>query len=52
MGSERSCFAEPKFTSAIQENYDGDILHSVNYSAADQWRGRAGIVVGTANTGE
>ena len=35
----------------VQENYRGDILHSVDYSAADKWRGKRGIVVGTANTG-
>ena len=35
----------------VQENYRGDILHSVDYSAADKWCGKRGIVVGTANTG-
>ena len=46
-------FGEPKFTSTVvQEHYEGDVLHSVDYSSADQWRGKAGIVVGTANTGE
>lgn len=33
-----------------QDSYKGQTLHSVNFKSARAWKGRAGVVVGTANT--
>jgi hypothetical protein len=33
-----------------KENYRGTVMHSVSYKNARDWRGKIGIVVGTANT--
>ncbi|KAK5033316.1 hypothetical protein LTS07_003618 [Exophiala sideris] len=33
-----------------QEDFQGTVLHSVDYKSAEPWRGKAGIVIGTANT--
>lgn len=33
-----------------QEEFQGIILHSADYKSADSWQGKAGIVIGTANT--
>lgn len=40
--------AMPKW--AGRENFKGIIQHSVEYTSAKAWRGKRGIVVGTANT--
>ncbi|KIW36784.1 uncharacterized protein PV06_11070 [Exophiala oligosperma] len=34
-----------------KELFRGQSLHSVDYISADNWKGKVGIVVGTANTG-
>lgn len=34
-----------------QELYKGEIMHSISYKSAHKWRGKTGIVVGSANTG-
>lgn len=31
-------------------DYQGTILHSADYRSADFWKGKAGVVIGTANT--
>jgi hypothetical protein len=36
----------------IKDIYKGDILHSSEFHNAAPWRGKRGIVVGTANTGK
>ncbi|KAI1614844.1 hypothetical protein EDD36DRAFT_166345 [Exophiala viscosa] len=33
-----------------QEDFQGTVLHSVDYKSAEPWQGKAGIVIGTANT--
>ncbi|KAK5192411.1 hypothetical protein LTR99_010461 [Exophiala xenobiotica] len=33
-----------------REDFQGTILHSAEYKSAEAWRGKAGVVVGTANT--
>ncbi|RVX68377.1 hypothetical protein B0A52_07377 [Exophiala mesophila] len=33
-----------------RKEFHGEVLHSVDYRSADQWRGKSTIVVGTANT--
>ncbi|KAA8646787.1 hypothetical protein EYZ11_011409 [Aspergillus tanneri] len=33
-----------------QEDFQGEVLHSVDYRSADSWKGQKAIVVGTANT--
>ncbi|KKY17949.1 putative flavin-containing monooxygenase [Diplodia seriata] len=33
-----------------RDAFKGEVLHSVAYRAADAWRGKRGVVVGTANT--
>lgn len=33
-----------------REYFQGQVLHSVDYHSADSWKGKKGIVVGTANT--
>ncbi|GME33657.1 Aromatic-ring hydroxylase-like protein [Neofusicoccum parvum] len=30
--------------------FRGEVLHSVNYTSADAWAGKRGVIVGTANT--
>ena len=34
-----------------QSSYKGLILHSVNYKNSSEWKGKHGVVIGTANTG-
>lgn len=34
-----------------QELYKGEIMHSFYYKSAHAWKGKTGIVVGSANTG-
>jgi cation diffusion facilitator CzcD-associated flavoprotein CzcO len=36
----------------VQKSFRGEVLHSVDYKSATRWNGKAGIVVGSANTGE
>lgn len=36
----------------MQENFKGTILHSADYTSASEWKGKHGVVVGTANTGK
>lgn len=33
-----------------REDFQGTVLHSAEYKSAEPWRGKAGVVVGTANT--
>ncbi len=33
-----------------RENFQGTVLHSADYKSAEPWRGKSGIVIGTANT--
>lgn len=33
-----------------RDEFQGTVLHSVDYKSAEPWRGKRGIVVGTANT--
>jgi hypothetical protein len=34
-----------------QENFQGVAMHSNDYTTPSQWKGKHGIIVGTANTG-
>ncbi|EHY59245.1 hypothetical protein HRR83_001485 [Exophiala dermatitidis] len=34
-----------------RDNYQGIVMHSADYRSADKWKGKSGVVVGTANTG-
>jgi cation diffusion facilitator CzcD-associated flavoprotein CzcO len=36
----------------IQALFQGTVLHSGEYDCPDEWQGKKGIVVGTANTGK
>ncbi|KAH8817494.1 flavin-containing monooxygenase [Xylogone sp. PMI_703] len=33
-----------------RETYRGEVLHSIDYKSSHQWKGKAGIIVGSANT--
>lgn len=33
-----------------REDFQGTVLHSADYQSADPWNGKAGIIIGTANT--
>ncbi|KIW99796.1 uncharacterized protein Z518_10724 [Rhinocladiella mackenziei CBS 650.93] len=33
-----------------REEFQGTVLHSADYKSADPWRGKSGIIIGTANT--
>lgn len=33
-----------------RDDYQGTVLHSAEYQSAEPWRGKAGVVIGTANT--
>ena len=35
-----------------KDKFRGQVLHSADYSTAEPWKGKAGIVLGTANTGK
>ncbi len=35
-----------------QESFKGEVIHSKDYTNASKWKGKKGIVIGTANTGE
>ena len=35
----------------LQENFQGVAMHSNDYTTHSQWKGKHGIIVGTANTG-
>jgi hypothetical protein len=35
----------------LQENFQGVAMHSNDYTTPSQWKGKHGIIVGTANTG-
>lgn len=35
-----------------REAFNGELLHSVNYSVATQWKAKRGVVVGSANSGQ
>lgn len=36
---------------STQDDFQGIALHSSQYQTADEWRGKKGVVIGTANTG-
>lgn len=38
--------------SLCKENFKGTILHSVQYKNPSQWKGKAGVIIGSANTGQ
>ncbi|KAF4534147.1 Flavin-containing monooxygenase [Lasiodiplodia theobromae] len=41
----------PKYADiSNQDAFKGEVLHSVNYTTADSWRGKRGVVIGTANS--
>jgi len=35
-----------------EESFKGEVIHSKDFRNASKWKGRKGIVIGTANTGE
>lgn len=35
-----------------QEKFKGTVFHSADYRNSDPWTGKAGVVIGAANTGE
>jgi hypothetical protein len=37
---------------SFQEIFGGEVLHSAHYTNPTAWRGKHGVIVGTANTGK
>jgi len=35
-----------------QESFKGIVVHSAEYKSSSQWKGKNGVIVGTANTGQ
>lgn len=36
----------------MKKTFQGEVLHSVDYKSAKAWKGKKGLIIGSANTGE